>query len=150
MWNTVLHANGHPATASILVKFRRMKADTDISKHWTSHFCFSYRSQDVCLDCRSFINISDWTIQKIIFTETIMCKWSSLSILLILQIMVLANLYFKDIGSTQTLICSPNAVFYSLHYSQQSLHVFIFFSFLWSLFDLHTFTSAFEIFKLPW
>ena len=34
MRNTVLHtqATVHPATASISVKFRRMKEDTDISK----------------------------------------------------------------------------------------------------------------------
>ena len=36
--------------------------------------------------------------------------------------MVLANLYFQDIGSTQTLIFSPNSQFHFLHQSQQSLH----------------------------
>ena len=39
--------------------------------------------------------------------------------------MVLANLYFKDIGSTQAATFSPNTVFHSLRYSQQSLrHVY--------------------------
>ena len=112
----------HPATASVSVKFRWMKEDIDISKRWTSHFRISYRSRDICLDCRSYINISDWMVQKIIFTETIIYKWSSLSILMILNLMVLANLYFQDIGSTQTLIFSPNILFHFLHYSQQSLH----------------------------
>ena len=115
-------AKVHPATASISVKFREMKEDIDTSKRWTSHFRISYRSRDICLDCRSFINTSDWMLQKIIFTETIICKWSSLSILLILHLMVLANLYFQDIGSTQTLIFSPNTVFHFLHCSQQPLH----------------------------
>ena len=124
MPNTVLHiqAKVHPVTASISVKFRGMKADIDISKRWTSHFRISYRFRDICLDCRSFINISDWIVQKITFTETIIYKWSNLSILLILHLMVLANLYYKDIGSTQTLIFVPNTVFHFLHYSQQSLH----------------------------
>ena len=36
--------------------------------------------------------------------------------------MVLANRYFKDVGSTQTSIFSPNTVFHSLHYRQESLH----------------------------
>ena len=45
-----------------------------------------------------------------------------MSILLSLDLMVLANLYFKITGSTQTLIFSPNTVFHFLHYSQQSLH----------------------------
>ena len=40
----------------------------------------------------------------------------------ILHLMVLPNLYFKDIGLTQTSIFSPNTVFHSLHYSQESLH----------------------------
>ena len=35
---------------------------------------------------------------------------------------LLANLYYKDIGSTQTLIFVPKTVFHFLHYSQQSLH----------------------------
>ena len=61
-------------------------------------------------------------VQKIIFTEAIIYKWSSLSILLILHLILFTNLYFKDIGSTQTLIFSPNTLFHFLHYSQQSLH----------------------------
>ena len=127
MRNTVLHiqAKVHPAIASISVKFQGMKEDINISKLWKSNFRISYRSRDICLDCRSFIDISDWIVKKIIFTETIIFKRSSLSILLILHLMVLANLYFKDIGSTQTLIFSPNTVFHFLHYSQQSLrHVY--------------------------
>ena len=124
MRNTVLHirANVHPATASISVKFQGIKQDIDISKRWTSHFRISYRSRDICLDCRSYINISDWMVQKIIFTETIIYKWPGLGILLILHLMVLANLYFQDIGSTQTLIFSSNTLFHFLHYSRQSLH----------------------------
>ena len=61
MRNTVLdiQAKVHPATASISVKFRAMKEDTDISKRRTSHFRISYRSRDIYLDCRSYINISD-------------------------------------------------------------------------------------------
>ena len=116
MRNTVLHiqAKVHPATASISVKFRGMKEDIDISKRWTSHFRMSYRFRDICLDCISFINISDWMVQKIIFTETIIYKWSSWSILLILHLMVVAN--------PQTLIFVPNTMFRFLHYSQQSLH----------------------------
>ena len=122
MRNTVLHirAKVHPATASISVKFRGLKEDTDMYKRWTSHFRISYRSRDTFLDCRPYINVNDWIVQKIIFTETIMYKWSS--ILLILQLMVLASLYFKDIRSAQTSIFSPSTVFHSLHYSQQSLH----------------------------
>ena len=81
-------------------------------------------------------------VQIIIFTETIIYKWSSLGILLILHLMVLANLYFQDIRSTQTLIFSPDSLFHFLHHSQQSCTMFIFFSFLWSLFDLRTFTLA--------
>ena len=98
MRNTVLHiqAKVHPVIASIALKFRGMKEDIDISKRWTSHFLISYRFRDICLDCRSFINISDWMVQKIIFTEAIIHKWSSLSILLILHLMVLANLYWVD------------------------------------------------------
>ena len=117
-----IQAKVYPATASISVKFGEMKEVIDISKQWTIHFRISYHSRDICLDCRSFINISEWIIQKVIFTEVIIYKWSSLSILLILHPMVLADLYFKDIGSTQTSIFSPNIVFHSLHYSQQSLH----------------------------
>ena len=69
MRNTVLHiqAKVHPVTTSISVKFRGMKAHIDISKRWTSHFRISYRFRDICLDCRSFINISDWMVQKIKF-----------------------------------------------------------------------------------
>ena len=124
MRNTVLDIQPkvHPATASISVKFRAMKEDIDISKRWTSHFRIFYRSRDICLDCRSHINISDWMVQKIIFTETITYNRSSLGILLILHLMVLANLYFQDIRSTQTLIFSPNSLFHFLHQSQQSLH----------------------------
>ena len=61
MRNTLLRiqAKLHPATASISVKFRGMKEDIDISKRRTSQFRISYRSRDICLDCRSFINISD-------------------------------------------------------------------------------------------
>ena len=61
MRKTVLdiQAKVHPATASISVKFRAMKEDIDISKRLTSHFRISYRSRDICLDCRSHINISD-------------------------------------------------------------------------------------------
>ena len=60
MRNTVLRiqAKVHPVTASISVKFQEMKEDIDISKHRMSHR-ISYRHRDVCLDCRSFINISD-------------------------------------------------------------------------------------------
>ena len=61
-------------------------------------------------------------VQKIIFTETIIYNRSSLGILLILHLMVLANLYFQDIRSTQTLIFSPNSLFHFLHQSQRSLH----------------------------
>ena len=124
MRNTVLHiqAKVHPTTASISVKFRAMKEDIDISRSWTSHFRISYRSRDICLDCRFYINISDWMVQKIIFTETIIYNRSSLGILLVLYLMVLANLYFQDIRSTQTLIFSPNSLFHFLHQSQQSLH----------------------------
>ena len=124
MRNTVLHiqAKVHPATASISVKFRAMKEDIDISKRWTSHFRISYRSWDIFLDCRSYVNISDWMVQKIIFTETIIYNRSSLGILSILHLMVLANLYFQDIRSTQTSIFSPNSLFHFLHQSQQSLH----------------------------
>ena len=64
-------------------------------------------------------------VQKIIFTETITYNRSSLGILLILHLMVLANLYFQDIRSTQTLIFSANSLFHFLHQSQQSLrHVY--------------------------
>ena len=124
MRNTVLHiqAKVHPVIASISVKFQEIKEDIDISKRWTSHFRISYRFRDICFDCRSFINISDWMIQEIIFTEAIIHKWSSLGILLILRLMVLANLYHKNIGSTQTLIFVPKTVFHFLRYSQQSLH----------------------------
>ena len=87
-----------------------------------NHFRISYRSRDICLDGKSYINISDWMVQKIIFTETIIYKWSSLGILLILHLMVLANLYFQDIRSTQTLIFSPKSLFHFLHHSQQSPH----------------------------
>ena len=73
-----IQAKVHPATASISVKFRAMKENTDISKRWTSHFRISYRSRDICLDCRSHINMSDWMVQKIIFTETITYNRSSL------------------------------------------------------------------------
>ena len=127
MRNTVLYiqAKVHPVIASISVKFLGMKEDIDISKRWTSHFRISYRFRDICLDCRSFINVSNWMVQKIIFTDAIIHKWSSLSILLISHLMVLANLYYKDIGSTQTLIFVPKTVFNFLHYSQQSLnHVY--------------------------
>ena len=122
MRNTVLHiqAKVHPVTASISVKFWGMKEGIDISKLWTSHFRMSYRFRGICIDCRSFIYISNWMVQKIIFTETIIYKWSSLSILLVLH--DLANLYYKDIGSTQILMFVPNTVFHFLHYSQQSLH----------------------------
>ena len=151
MRNTVLHiqAKVHPATASIFVKFRGLKEDIDISKRWTSHFRISYRSRDICLDCRSFININDWIVQKI-FTETIIYKWSSLGILLILHPMVLANLYFKDIGSTQTSIFSRNTVFHPLHYSQQSLHHVYFLQFSLIFVRPPGFTLAFEIFRSPW
>ena len=140
MRNTVLHiqAKVHPATASISVKFRRMKKDIDVSKRWTSHFRISYRSRNICLDCGCYINIRDWIVQKLIVTERTMYKWS-LSILFISHLMVLVNLYFKDIGFAQTSIFSPNTVFHSLHYSQQSLqHVY----FLQFFFDLYS-TSAF-------
>ena len=152
MRNTVLHiqAKVHPATASISAKFRGMEEDTDISKRWTSYFCISYRSRDICFDCRSFINISDWMVQKIIFTEAMIYKWSSLSILLILHLMVLANLYFKDIGSTQTLILVPIQCSTFCTAASNHCTMFIFFSFLWPLFDLRTFTLTFEIFKSPW
>ena len=148
MRNTVLHiqAKVHPVTASISVKFRGMKEDVDISKPWTSHFRISYRSRDICLDYRSYINISDWMVQKIIFTETIIYKWSSLCILLILHLMVLANLYFKDIGSTQTLIFSPNTVFHFLHYSQQLLHHVYFLQFsLTSVWPPHFYISLWNL-----
>ena len=148
MRNTVLHiqAKVHLVTASISVKVRGMKADIDISKRWTSHFRISYRFRDICLDCRSFINISDWMVQKISFTETIIYKWSSLSILLILHLMVLANLYYKDIGSTQTLIFVPNTVFHFLQYSQQSLHRVYFLQFsLISVRPLHFYFWNFHI-----
>ena len=135
MRNTVLdiQAKVHPATASISVKFRAVKEDIDILKRWTSHFRISYRSRDIYLDCRSYINISDWMVQKIIFTETITYNRSSLGILLILHLMVLANLYFQDIRSTQTLIFSPNLLFHFLHQSQQSLQHCLFFSVFFDL-----------------
>ena len=94
-------------------------------------------------NCRCYINISDRMVQKIICTETIIYKWSSFSILLILHLTVLANLYFKDIGSTQTLIFSPNTAF--LHCSQQSLHHVYFIQF--SLISVRL--PHFEIFKSP-
>ena len=40
--------------------------------------------------------------------------------------MVLANRYFKDVGSTQTSIFGPNTVFHSLHYSQKSLRTSVY------------------------
>ena len=131
MRNTVLHiqAKVHPVIASISVKFRGIKDNIDISKPWTSHFRISYRFRDICLDCRSFINITDWMAQKIILTEAIIHKWSSLSILLILHLMTPANLYYKDIGSIQTLIFVPKTVFHFQHYSQQSLHYVYFLQF---------------------
>ena len=140
MRNTVLdiQAKVHRATASISVKFRAMKEDIDISKSWTSHFRISYRSRDIHFDCRSYINISVWMVQKIIFTETITYNRSSLGILLMLHLMVLANLYFQDIRSTQTLIFRPNLLFHFLHQRQQSLHQVYFLQFsLISVLPLH-------------
>ena len=85
-------------------------------------------------------------VQKIIFTETITYNRSSLGILLILDLMVLANLYFQDIRSTQTLIFSPNSLFHFLHQSEQSLHHVHFLQFsLISVPPLH-----FEILKSLW
>ena len=152
MRDTVLHiqAKVHPVISSISVKIRGIKEDIDISKLRTSHFRISYRFRDICLNCRSFINISDWMVQKIIFTEAIIHKWSSLSILLILHLVVLANLYYKDIGSTQILIFVPKTVFHFLHYSQQSLHHVYFLQFsLISVQPPHFYLSL-EIFKSPW
>ena len=61
----------HPATASISIKFWEIKEDTGISKGTTNHF---YRSRDIWLDCGSFINLSDYIVSKISFTETIIYK----------------------------------------------------------------------------
>ena len=146
-----IQAKVHPATASVSVKFRAMKEDIDISKPWTSHFRISYRSQDICLDCRSHINTSDWMVQKIIFTETITYKRSSLGILLILHLMGLANLYFQDIRSIQTLILVPIHCF--TFYTRASNHCtrvyFLQFSLI-SVRPLHFDWLAFEILKSPW
>ena len=59
----------------------------------------------------------------------------------------LANRYFKGVVSTQTSIFSPNTVFRSLHYSQESLRHVCFLQFSLSLSGHCTFTSVFEIFK---
>ena len=59
--NTVLHiqAKVHPVTNSISVKFWEIKKNIGISKRTTSHFRISHRYRDICLDCGSFINLSD-------------------------------------------------------------------------------------------
>ena len=54
-----IRAKVHPVTASISVKFWEIKEDIGISKRTTSHFRISYRSQDICLDWGSFVNLSD-------------------------------------------------------------------------------------------
>ena len=56
--------------------------------------------------------------------------------------MVLVNRYFKGVGSTQTSIFSPNTVFHSLYYIQESLHhvCFLQFSFI-SVQPLHCYIS---------
>ena len=62
--------------------------------------------------------------------------------MLILHLMMLANWYFKGVGSTQTSIFSPNTVFHSLHYSQESLRHVCFLQFsLISVQPLHFYIS---------
>ena len=51
-------AKVHPVTASISVKFWKIKEDIGISQRTTSHFRISYRSRNICLDCGSFINLN--------------------------------------------------------------------------------------------
>ena len=60
--------------------------------------------------------------------------------------MVLAHCYFKGVGSTETLIFSPNTVFHFLHYSQESLcHVcFLQFSLI-SVQPLHFYISLWNL-----
>ena len=64
----------HPVTASISVKFWEIKEDIGISKRKTCHFRISYRSRDICLDCGSFINLSNLIVSKISFTGTVIYK----------------------------------------------------------------------------
>ena len=152
MRNTVLHIQAKvlPVIASISVKFREIKEDVDIWKRWTSHFRISYRFRDICLDCRSFINISDWMVQKNIFTEAKFTNdpaWAFcwFYILWCLQICII-----KTSGRLKLWFLFPKQCFTFCTTASNHCTMFIFFSFLWSLFDLHTFTSAFEIFKSPW
>ena len=64
----------HPVTASISVKFWKIKEEIGISKHTASHFRISYCSRDICLDCGSFIILSDLIVSNINFTEAIIYK----------------------------------------------------------------------------
>ena len=135
----------HPATTSISVKFRGIKEDTDISKRWTSLFCISYRSRDICLDCTSYINICDWMVKKITFTETIIHKWSSLSIQLTFYILWCFQIcIFKTSGLLKLWFFVPIHCFTFCTTVSNHGTMFIFFNFLWSLFDLCTFTLAFQ------
>ena len=60
--------------------------------------------------------------------------------------MVLANRYFKGVGSTQTSIFSPNTVLHSLHYSQESLRHVCFLQFsLISVQPLHFYISLWNL-----
>ena len=141
MQNTVqhIHAKVHPATASISVKFRGMKEDTGIPKHTTNHFHISYRSQDMCLDCGSFINISDWIVQKITFTETIIYE------MIQHEYYGVCKSVFKRHRVVSNLIFVP-IVFHSLHGSQQSLrHVYFLHCSLISVQPLHFYISLWNL-----
>ena len=74
-------------------------------------------------------------VSKISFTETIIYKMIQLQYSVdftsFLHLMVLANRYCKGVGSTQTSIFSPNTVFHSLHYSQESLRHVCFLQFFY-------------------
>ena len=61
----------HPVTASISGKLWEIKEDTGNLQTYNESFPISYRSRDICLDCRSVINISDKLVKKISFSETI-------------------------------------------------------------------------------
>ena len=63
--------------------------------------------------------------------------------------MVLANRYFKGVGSSQTSILVPIQCFTLCITARNHCAMFVFFSFLWSLSSHCTFKSVFEIFKSP-
>ena len=69
MWQS--QAKLYPVTASISVKFWRMKENIGSSKSTTSHFRITYHSRDIYLDCGFVIYINDWIVENIIFTETV-------------------------------------------------------------------------------